>query len=180
VIVARNELHRDESGAIRARDTGERETIECGLVLRSIGYRGVGLAGVPFDERRGVIPNEGGRAIDPETSDPVPGQYATGWIKRGPSGVIGTNKKDSNETVEALFADLEVGRLPEPAMAADRSAIVELLAERQPDAVSYQGWEAIDRAERELGEPRGRPRIKFCTIEEMLEASRAGAAVAAE
>jgi ferredoxin--NADP+ reductase len=180
VIVARNELHRDESGAIRARDTGEREAIECGLVLRSIGYRGVGLAGVPFDERRGVIPNEGGRAIDPETGDPVPGQYATGWIKRGPSGVIGTNKKDSNETVEALFADLEVGRLPEPAMAADRSAIVELLAERQPDAVSYQGWEAIDRAERELGEPRGRPRIKFCTIEEMLEASRAGAAVAAE
>jgi ferredoxin--NADP+ reductase len=180
LIVARNELHRDESGAIRARDTGERETIECGLVLRSIGYKGIGLEGVPFDERRGVIPNEGGRAIDPESGEQVPGHYATGWIKRGPSGVIGTNKKDSNETVEALFADLEAGRLPEPALAGDRGAIEELLAERQPDAVSYKGWEAIDRAERERGEPQGRPRIKFCTIEEMIEASRAAAAVGAE
>ena len=121
IIVARNELHRDESGAIRPRDTGQRETIECGVVFRSIGYKGVGLHGVPFDERRGVIPNEGGRVTDPERGDHVAGQYVVGWIKRGPSGVIGTNKKDAHETVDNLVEDATDGKLPSPATAADRT-----------------------------------------------------------
>jgi ferredoxin/flavodoxin---NADP+ reductase len=95
LIVGINELYRDDDGAIRARDTGEREEIECGLVLRSIGYKGTPLEGTPFDERRGVIPNEGGRVVDPDSSEQVHGHYAVGWIKRGPSGVIGTNKKDA-------------------------------------------------------------------------------------
>ena len=173
LIVARNELYRDDSGAIRARDTGERETIECGLVLRSIGYKGIGLEGVPFDERRGVIPNEGGRVIDPSTGDHFTGHYAVGWIKRGPSGVIGTNKKDAQETVDNLIADAKAGRVPPSELAADRSAVTDLLAERAPDFVTYQGWEAIDLAERERGKPLGRPRVKLVRIEEMVEAARA-------
>ncbi len=177
VIVARNELHRDDSGAIRARDTGEHETIECGLVLRSIGYAGVALDGVPFDERRAVISNRAGRVTDPDSGRQVPGQYAVGWIKRGPSGVIGTNKKDAQETVDALLEDAAAGRIPAPPQAGDRSEIVDLLAGRAPELVSYQGWEAIDRAERQRGEPLGRPRVKFVRIEEMLEAARAAAPV---
>jgi ferredoxin/flavodoxin---NADP+ reductase len=172
VVVAKNELYRDDSGAIRPRDTGERETIECGMVLRSIGYKGVPVDGVPFDERKGVIPNNGGRVKDPESGEQAPGLYATGWIKRGPSGVIGTNKKDGQETVDNLFADLEAGRIPEAALAADREATEALLTERKPDHVTFEGWEAIDAAEVERGKPHGRPRVKFCRVEEMVEASK--------
>ena len=175
VVVGRNELYRDETGAIRPRDTGERETLEAGLVLRSIGYKGIPAEGMPFDERRGVIPNEAGRVI--EDGDHLRGQYAVGWIKRGPTGVIGTNKKDAQDTVDRVFEDLEAGRMhgpphPEP------GAIEALLRERC-DHVSYKGWEAIDRAEVERGEPQGRPRVKFCSIEEMVAlASRAADPVA--
>jgi ferredoxin/flavodoxin---NADP+ reductase len=176
IVVARNELYRDESGAIRPRDTGERETIECGIVFRSIGYKGIGLEGVPFDERRGVIPNEGGRVVETKSGDAVAGQYAVGWIKRGPSGVIGTNKKDAQETVDNLVEDAVAGRLPTPADAADRDATVQLLSERAPDHVTFAGWQAIDVAEQERGKPLGRPRVKFVRVEEMLDAAR-GAAV---
>jgi ferredoxin/flavodoxin---NADP+ reductase len=180
IVVALNELYRDESGAIRARDTGAREEIECGLILRSIGYRGTALQGLPFDERRGVIANEGGRVNEGEGGRQVSGQYAVGWIKRGPTGVIGTNKKDAQETVDNMFEDLAAGRIPDPALASDSGAIEELLAERRPDHVTYSGWEAIDAAEQERGRPQGRPRVKFCRIEEMVEVARPGATVAAE
>ncbi len=173
IVIGRNELYRDESGAIRARDTGEREEIECGLVLRSIGYRGVGLEGLPFDEGRATIANEGGRGVDPESGEQVPGLYVSGWIKRGPSGVIGTNKKDSQETVDAILEDLEAGGVPE--RETPEQSIEELLAERQPDAVTFAGWQAIDEAEKSAGEPQGRPRVKFCSVAEMVEASRATA-----
>ncbi len=172
VVVGRNELYRDESGAIRARDTGEREEIECGLVLRSIGYKGVGLDGIPFDSGRGVIPNEAGRVMDPDNNEQVEGHYAVGWIKRGPSGVIGTNKKDAQETVDSLVADVKDGRIPERESV--DQPIEELLAERGADHVTYVGWQAIDRAEIAAGEPHGRPRIKFCRIDEMIEAARSG------
>ena len=168
VVVGRNELYRDETAAIRPRDTGERETIEAGLVLRSIGYKGIAIDGIPFDDRRGVIPNEGGRVINHEAGGHMPGQYAVGWIKRGPSGVIGTNKKDAQDTVERLFEDLEAGSVPSPAQP-ERDAIETLLRERKPDHVTYRGWEAIDRAEVERGKPHGRPRVKFCRIDEMVE-----------
>jgi ferredoxin/flavodoxin---NADP+ reductase len=174
IVVGVNELYRDESGAIRARDTGEREEIECGLVLRSIGYAGMPLEGLPFDERRATIANEGGRVVDAESGEQVPGLYVSGWIKRGPSGVIGTNKKDSQETIDNLFEDLEAGKIPE---VEPPSPIEELIAERQPDAVSFAGWQAIDEAEKRAGEPHGRPRVKFCSIHEMVEASRAAAPV---
>ena len=172
IVVARNELHRDESGAIRPRDTGERETIECGVVFRSIGYAGVGLEGVPFDQRRGVIPNEGGRVVDPDSGEQLSGQYAVGWIKRGPTGVIGTNKKDAQETVDNLVADASAGKLPSPAGAADAGSVVQLLSERAPDHVTFEGWQAIDVAEQERGKPLGRPRVKFVCVDEMLDAAR--------
>ena len=170
IVIGRNELYRDDSGAIRARDTGEREELDCGLVLRSIGYRGIGLEGLPFDADRGLIPNDGGRVTESAGGDPVPGHYAVGWIKRGPSGVIGTNKKDALETVASLLADLKAGVVPdrEPV----EPLIEELLAERGADHVTYIGWQAIDQAEVEAGEPHGRPRIKFCTVAEMVEAAR--------
>jgi ferredoxin/flavodoxin---NADP+ reductase len=180
LIVARNELQRDESGRIRAVDTGEREEIECGLVFRSIGYSGVSLENVPFDADRGTIRNEGGRVLD-ESGEQVAGQYVVGWIKRGPSGVIGTNKKDAQETIDNLLADLEAGRIPEPSLASDGGSIEELLAERRPEAVvSFQDWEAIDAAEKAKGEPLGRPRVKFCRIDEMVDAARSAQPVAAD
>ena len=176
IVVGRNELYRDDSGAIRPRDTGEREEIECGLVLRSIGYKGMGIEGVPYDERRGVIPNEGGRVTDSGGGDHLRGHYATGWIKRGPSGVIGTNKKDSQETVTSLLEDMEAGRLPERDDT-DPAAIESLLRERRPELVTFEGWRAIDAAEQERGRSQGRPRVKFCRVEEMVEAaSSAGVA----
>ena len=177
IVVERNELVREEpSGALRARPTGERETISCGLVLRSIGYRGVALPGVPFDERRAVIPNDGGRVL--EDSEPRPGEYVTGWIKRGPSGVIGTNKKDAGETVALLLEDLEAGRLLDPPES-DPEAVEDLLRDRGAEVVTQEGWEAIDEHERERGEPSGRPRAKLASFEELMEqargADRAGA-----
>ena len=96
-----------------------------------------------------------------------------GWVKRGPSGVIGTNKKDAQETVDRLFEDLEADRVPEAELAADRGSIEALLNERKPDHVTFEGWQAIDAAEVEAGKPHGRPRVKFCRTEEMVEASKA-------
>ena len=171
ILVGRNELQRDDSGRIRAVDTGEREAIECGMVLRSIGYKGIPIEGIPFEERHGLIHNDGGRVHD-GSGDQVPGLYAVGWIKRGPSGVIGTNKKDAQETVDNLFADLAAGKVHEPELAGDGSAIETLLAERKPDHITFEGWQAIDAAEVEAGKPHGRPRVKFCKVEELVEASK--------
>ena len=168
IRVCRNELAADDAGAVRACATEEVETIECGLVFRSIGYRGMPVEDLPFDERRGVIPNELGRVVD--AGEHLPGEYVTGWIKRGPTGIIGTNKRDAQETVDALLADLDAGALGPPGEP-DRDALEELLAERRPDHVTYAGWEAIDRAEKATGEPQGRPRVKLSTFEELLEAA---------
>jgi ferredoxin--NADP+ reductase len=170
VELAHNEIGWDKDGVLRAGGTARPETLEAGLVLRSIGYRGVALPGVPFDERRGTIPHEDGRVIDPETETPIRGEYTVGWIKRGPSGVIGTNKKDAHETVDSLLADLDRGALLDPADPAPES-VDALIAERRPDHVTYAGWQAIDRAERSAGERHDRPRVKPCTFEELLAAA---------
>jgi len=176
IVITRNELVK-KGGALRARDSGEREELECGLVLRSVGYAGVPIEGVPFDEARGLILNEGGRVLDSHDAGHKVGHYTAGWIKRGPSGVIGTNKKDALETVRHLLADVESQTLlrpqnPEPA------AVEELLAERGVRYVSFEDWQAIDQAEVGRGEPHGRPRVKFVRVEEMLE--HAGALGSAE
>jgi ferredoxin--NADP+ reductase len=149
--------------------TGDEETIRCQLVFRSVGYRGVPLPGIPFDERSATIPNDAGRVTD------RPGEYVSGWIKRGPSGIIGTNKKDSQETVDSLLADAAAGKLPDPPIA-DPEAIEALLAERVPDHVRLDGWRAIDAAEQAAGEPHGRPRVKLTRREHLLDAARTGAA----
>src|SRR5665811_2109796 len=138
VVVGRNELV-EEGGSLRARDTGEREELECGLVLRSVGYTGIPIEGVPFDERRGLILNEGGRVLDSHDSGHKVGHYTAGWIKRGPSGVIGTNKKDALETVTQLLADVESGTLLEPE-SPEPSAVEDLLAEH---GVRYIRFEAV-------------------------------------
>lgn len=166
IVIGRNELV-EEDGALRARDTGEREELECGLVLRSVGYSGVPIEGVPFDERRGLILNEGGRILDSHDSGPKVGHYTAGWIKRGPSGVIGTNKKCALETVQHLLADAEQGTLLEPERP-QPEAVEELLAERGVRYVSFEDWQEIDRAEVARGEAQGRPRVKFVRVEDML------------
>jgi ferredoxin/flavodoxin---NADP+ reductase len=170
IRICRNELVPDESGALRARPTDEVEELECGLVFRSIGYRGTPLEGLPFDERRCVIPNEGGRIIT-EGGEPLPGEYVVGWIKRGPTGIIGTNKRDAQETIDLVLEDLDARRLREPADP-DRDSLDALLAERAPEHVTYAGWEAIDRAEKAAGEPHSRPRVKLCSFDELLDAAR--------
>jgi ferredoxin--NADP+ reductase len=169
VEIVRNRLVPDERGVLRAEPTDVRETIPCGLVFRSVGYHGVGIPGVPFDEGWGTIPNDGGRVLADDGS-PLPRVYCTGWIKRGPTGVIGTNKKDATETVAALLADVADGSLVPSG--ADAAAVDALLAERGVEVVSQAGWEAIDAAERGAGEPHGRPRVKLCTWDALLGAAR--------
>jgi ferredoxin/flavodoxin---NADP+ reductase len=169
IRIVRNELAEDESGVVRPRPTEESEVIDCGLVFRSIGYRGVPLADLPFDERAGVIPNDQGRVLDGDS--PLPGEYVAGWIKRGPTGIIGTNKRDAQETVNRLLEDLDAGRLLQPSDPS-RESLEDLIAARRPDHVAYAGWEAIDRAERAAGEPQGRPRVKLASFDELLEAAR--------
>jgi ferredoxin--NADP+ reductase len=171
VRCAVNRLVADDSGRVRAEATGETEAIECGLVLRSIGYRGTPLAGIPFDDRRGLIRNDAGRVIDDDGV--CRGEYVVGWIKRGPTGVIGTNKKDASDTVAKIVADTEAGAVSEPdPVLADGDAIATWLTERVPDHVTWSGWEMIDAYESSLGEPVGRPRVKLVRLAELLEASR--------
>jgi ferredoxin--NADP+ reductase len=168
VELVRNELVADARGRIRAVPTEERETVAASIVFRSVGYHGVELPGVPFDEDTGTVPNVSGRVLGTD-GEPVPGLYAAGWIKRGPSGVIGTNKKDATETVEALLEDARAGLLPAPTGGGSLEA---LLADRGVDAVLYAGWEAIDAVERAAGEPLGRPRVKLRTWDDLLAAAR--------
>jgi ferredoxin--NADP+ reductase len=170
VELVRNELRPGDDGSLRARATEQRETLEAGLVFRSIGYQGVPTDTVPFNDRDGTIPNRSGCVLDPGTGQPLPGEYSVGWIKRGPTGVIGTNKKDAQETVDAILEDFVEGRLGQPADP-DPATLIELLRERRPEYVDYRGWEAIDAAEQAAGASQGRPRVKLCTFEELLGVS---------
>jgi ferredoxin--NADP+ reductase len=168
VEVVRNELSVGNDGRIAAVPTDERETIPASVVFRSVGYHGIALPGLPFDERRGTLPNADGRVLADDGA-PLPGVYCAGWIKRGPTGVIGTNKKDATETIKQLLDDAQAGLLPPR----EDGSLEELLTERGLEPVLYAGWEAIDLAERTAGEPHGRPRIKLCSWEELLAAGRA-------
>jgi ferredoxin--NADP+ reductase len=170
IDIRRNEIVRTDDGAVRARPLDEDvETIECGLVLRSVGYRAVPLPGVPFDERSFVLPNERGRVFTPE-GEPLPGVFAVGWIKRGPTGILGTNKRDAEETVSCLVEDLRAGALPEPPNPG-RDQIDALLAARKPDLVTVLGWRAIASHELERGRSERRPRVKLASRDELLAAA---------
>ena len=169
MVVAHNELHEAEDGSVRPRATDRRSTIPVDLVFRAIGYLGEPLAGLPFDRRAGIIPNRAGRIIDPATDEPMAGEYVCGWIKRGPQGVIGTNKPCAQEAVECLLEDVRSGRIDR--QVPPREVLERMLAERQRDLVTYTDWQVLDALERERGEADGgRPRIKFSRIEDMLAA----------
>ncbi|MFM1919354.1 MAG: hypothetical protein RLZZ303_988 [Candidatus Hydrogenedentota bacterium] len=163
MVMEKNRLEGSEPFKQKAIGTGEMETLPCGLVFRSIGYKGLPLPGIPFDERRGVVPNELGRVTD--NGAVVPGLYTVGWIKRGPSGVIGTNKPDSLETVTQLLEDLP--GLP-PCAQPDSEPLRHLLRERGVRVVSFDDWKHIDAAEVAAGEAAGKPRERFTRVAEML------------
>jgi ferredoxin--NADP+ reductase len=167
IKIVKNELHESSDGSLRPRATDQTEVIPVGLVFRSIGYKGVALPGVPFDERGGIIPNSDGRITDPDSGAAVTGEYVVGWIKRGPSGIIGTNKPDSQATVEKMLEDLRAGVTLQPT-APQPDAIEALLREQNVSYVTFTDWQIIDEAETERGQQEGRPRAKFSEIDAML------------
>ena len=157
-------------GSGNAVGTGVELTLEAQMVLRSVGYRGLPLKDLPFDEATGVIPNAAGRVL--REGEAAPGEYVAGWIKRGPTGVIGTNKHDAVETVTSLLQDAP--SLP-PAPIRGTEALVDLLAARGVTPVLWDGWRAIDSAEIALGSAQGRQRVKIADREALLEAARPSA-----
>jgi ferredoxin--NADP+ reductase len=169
IELVRNRLE-EQDGRLVAVPTDEHETLECGLVFRSVGYQGVGLPELPFEERRGTIQNELGRVVDTDGRH-VAQSYCAGWIKRGPTGIIGTNKKDATETVTQLLEDVQAGRVAHREEATP-DAVEALLAERDVRAVMYPGWTSIDELERAAGEKLGRPRVKLRSWDELLEAAK--------
>jgi ferredoxin/flavodoxin---NADP+ reductase len=166
------EVVRNELVDGRAVATEDRETIPCGIVFRSVGYRGTPIEALPFDEGSCTVPNEGGRVLDGD-GVPLTGVYCAGWIKRGPSGVIGTNKKDATETIQHVVEDAAAGKLGH-GLPADE--VDELLAERGVRLVTQAGWESIDHTERSAGEPHGRPRVKLREWDALLTAAGLDAA----
>lgn len=169
MTLVKNELYLNERGTLRPRATDQTETLDCGLVFRSIGYRGVPLPDIPFREDWGTIPNELGRILDEPNGDAQTGLYCAGWIKRGPSGVIGTNKPDSVETVEIMLEDAAAGKTFQPSDPS-REAVAALIAQRQPQFFSYDDWKQLDALETAAGEKLGRPRLKFTDVESMIAA----------
>jgi ferredoxin/flavodoxin---NADP+ reductase len=160
IVLGRNALV-DDNGRVVAKDTGEREEVPAQLVVRAVGYRGVPTPGLPFDDKTGTIPHTSGR-IDGRRNE-----YVVGWIKRGPTGVIGSNKSDSQETVDTLLADLSGASLAD--FGEDHSqTLVEWLLERQPKVVTDDHWKLIDDYERSAGQPHGRPRVKVTSVAELL------------
>lgn len=167
--LVRNTLVASDTGSLSAKATDQFEEIDVGLVFRSVGYRGVPLPDVPFNDRWGVILNQAGRVLDPETKQPLTGLYTSGWIKRGPSGVVGTNKPDSVETVTCMLEDLQAGKLLQPDKP-DAASIEQLVRSRKPDYFSYADWKRLDELELARGKAIGRPRLKFTSVEEMKQA----------
>jgi ferredoxin--NADP+ reductase len=167
--LVKNQLYKTDAGSLRPKPTGLFEEIEVGLVFRSVGYLGVPLPGVPFKDSWGVILNQRGRVLDPETQRPLVGQYTAGWIKRGPSGVIGTNKPDAVETVECMLEDLANGSHLDPPQPGP-DAVEQLVRARQPHVFTYADWQRLNEQETAAGKATNRPRVKFTSVEEMEKA----------
>lgn len=177
IRIVRNELKPAADGSLRASPTNITEEFPVDLVFRSIGYKGVPLPGVPFDTKAAVIPNDHGRVLVEAGGVRSTGEYCTGWIKRGPSGVIGDNRKDSSETVRSLLEDVPILPAPDAALGT-RDSLESLLAERGIAYVTFQDWLALDKAETERGAAEGRPRVKVDNVDEMLRVIRAARAEA--
>lgn len=156
VRLQKNEI----TSSLQAKGIDQHETISAGLVFRSVGYRGLPIAGVPFNEKKGTIDNEGGRVKG------MPGLYAAGWIKRGPSGVIGTNKPCAKESVALLLEDLKAGVLVAPKTQAHPSTLL-----GDNPVIDYAAWKVIDQLEKSRGTATGRPRLKLTTVDEMVQAA---------
>jgi len=157
VEVGRNRLQPDEGGVPRAVPTGETELLETGLLLRAVGYKGLPVADLPYDAESGTVPHTKGRVM--------PGVYVAGWVKRGPTGFIGTNKSDAEETVDQLLDDLDAGSIPEPV--GDAQGVSAVVRGRQPAMVDLAGWQAIDAEEKRRGAAECRPRVKIVDVDEM-------------
>lgn len=168
VVIGRNVLVKRDDGSLAAKPTGETEEIPCGLVFRSVGYRGVALPEVPFDERRAVIPNREGRVISVPDGEPVVGLYAVGWIKRGPSGIIGTNKPDAVETVDRLLVDARAGAVWMPGIDGAIPDLRQTLRARGVQVVDFSHWQRLDAYEMQNGQRIGRPRVKLTQVAQML------------
>lgn len=166
IDLVKNELVENQWGGVSPQPTEETETLPVGLLFSAIGYRGVPIVDVPFDERRGVFLNENGRILNPDNTPKI-GEYAAGWIKRGPTGVIGTNKADAVETVQHMLTDMDEGVLLLPQFGSADAALA-LVKEKKPTFTTYADWQYLDEQEVALGQAQGRPRLKFATSEEML------------
>jgi len=167
--LVKNRLYATPTGTVQAKPTEEFEQLPAGLVFRSVGYRGVPLPGVPFNENWSVILNDKGRVLDPDAKRPATGEYTGGWIKRGPTGVIGTNKPDAAETVGCMLEDL-AHDLYLPAARASTTEVEQMIRDRQPRYVSYADWQRLNAIEVERGRALGRPRLKFARVDDMLRA----------
>jgi ferredoxin/flavodoxin---NADP+ reductase len=167
--LVKNRLYATATGTLQPKATGELEELPVGLVFRSVGYRGVALPGVPFNDDWGVILNAKGRVLDAQTKQPLVGQYTAGWIKRGPTGVIGTNKPDAAETVTGMLEDLARDIHLRPSDATPE-AVEGMVRERQPQYLSYQDWLRLDEIETRRGKETRRPRVKFTRVKDMLAA----------
>ena len=168
--IVNNELYLDERDSLRPRATDRYETLPMDMVFRSVGYRGVPLPDVPFYDRWGIIPNERGRVLTRHEGRPVvSGNYVVGWIKRGPSGIIGTNKPDAIESAQCFLDDLRENAVLQPADTR-RESILDMVAARKPTFITFEDWQVLDEIERQRGAALGRSRVKFTTVEEMLAA----------
>ena len=172
ISMVRNQLVRRDDGSLRSQATEEKIEKDAGLIFRSIGYLGKPLAGLPFDKKSGTIPNECGQVKDPENGNSFRfREYVAGWIKRGPNGVIGTNKQDSVETVHRMLETFQAKKM-KPGQYITVPDIVSLLESRKIEYVSFADWKLLDEHETEAGQAEGRPRLKLTSIAEILEIIR--------
>ena len=166
--LVKNEIYRTEQGSLKSLPTNVYEDLDTGLVFRSVGYVGSAVPGIPFDAKSGIICNSEGRIFNPKTQEILIGMYTSGWIKRGPTGVIGTNKEDSIESINCLIEDVNSGKMLVSA-SKNFSKVEELLHSRQPDLFTFDDWKRIDNMEIANGDLVGRPRVKFTSTLSMLK-----------
>ena len=167
--IVKNELYLDENGNLRPRATDQFEVFPVDMIFRSVGYRGVSLRDVPFYDRWGTIPNDQGRVLTKhEGRERLAGNYVVGWIKRGPSGIIGTNKPDAIESANCFLEDLALGDALQPRDTREES-VMEMVRMRKPNYISFDEWKILDEIELQRGVDSGRSRVKFTTVEDMLE-----------